>query len=89
MQIFAKKTQRYSGADLEALIDRATEFAIEKTLAQNQECPIDSQLLQAALQDTSPSTRPWMESARNYVLYANEGGVYDELHAYLASIGLG
>ncbi len=30
-----------------------------------------------------PSTRPWFESARNFALFANEGGVYDELLAFM------
>lgn len=35
------------------------------------------------LKDVRPSVRPWFETARNYALYANEGGVYDELIEYL------
>jgi len=26
-----------------------------------------------------PSTRPWLETARNYALFANDGGIYDVL----------
>ena len=36
-------------------------------------------------QDARPSTQPWLETARNYALYANEGGSYDDLLAYLKS----
>jgi hypothetical protein len=30
----------------------------------------------------------WFETARNFVLYANEGGLYDELLAHLRKLGL-
>ena len=36
-----------------------------------------------ALREVKPSTRPWFEIARNYAMFANEGGVYDELLEYL------
>ncbi|MFT4974239.1 MAG: hypothetical protein ACI8S6_000121 [Myxococcota bacterium] len=34
-----------------------------------------------------PSIGPWVEVARNYAVYANEGGAYDELAAWLKSSG--
>ena len=30
-----------------------------------------------------PSTRAWFESAKNYALYANQGGFYDDVLDYL------
>ncbi len=35
------------------------------------------------MKDVRPSTRPWFEVARNHAMFANEGGVYDDLMAYL------
>jgi hypothetical protein len=37
----------------------------------------------AALKEVKPSTRSWFETARNYALFANEGGAYDDLLAYM------
>jgi hypothetical protein len=31
----------------------------------------------------SPSTRPWFDVARNYAMFANEGGAYDDLLTYM------
>lgn len=84
----ARKTEGFSGADLQALVDAATEMAFEKTVASGREHVIDKGLLAAALRDARPSTQPWLEAARNYAVYANEGGVYDELLAYLKTRGL-
>jgi hypothetical protein len=39
--------------------------------------------LTAAARQVQPSLGPWFESARNVALFANEGGAYDELAAYL------
>ena len=39
-------------------------------------------LLAAAVQQ-KPSTREWFADARNYALYSNDGGQYDDLAKYL------
>jgi hypothetical protein len=36
-----------------------------------------------ALREVKPSTRPWFTVARNVAMFANEGGTYDDLVAYL------
>ncbi len=84
----ASQTKGYSGADLQALVNTATEFAIEQAIKLGSDVPIDDTLLASALADMRPSTRPWLETARNYARYANEGGVYDELHDYLKQVGM-
>jgi len=35
------------------------------------------------LKDVRPSTTAWFDTARNYALFANEGGIYDDLLAYM------
>jgi hypothetical protein len=39
--------------------------------------------LEEALKEVKPSTGPWFAAARNVAMFANEGGVYDDLLAYL------
>jgi SpoVK/Ycf46/Vps4 family AAA+-type ATPase len=85
LRAVAQKTDGFSGADLAALIDAATDLAFERTVDSGREHPIDQAVLAAVLKDARPSTQPWLETARNYALYANEGGSYDELLAYLKS----
>lgn len=36
-----------------------------------------------ALREVKPSTRSWFEIAKNYALFANDGGTYDDLLEYL------
>jgi len=84
-----RKTEGFSGADIQGLVDAATELAFEASVTSGKEQPIDDDFLARALRGTKSSTRPWLETARNYAVYANEGGVYDELLAYLKTQGLG
>ena len=65
-----------------------TELAIERSMDTEREVPIDAKLLEEARLDTPPSARAWLETARNYAVYANEGGSYDELLAYLKRTGI-
>src|SRR5262249_7437984 len=79
----AQKTDGFSGADLAALVDAAPDLAFQPTLENRREHPLDQGVMTAVLKDGRASTQPWLETARNYALYANEGGIYDDLLAYL------
>ena len=41
--------------------------------------------IKKALKDVKPSTHGWFETARNYAMFANEGGIYDDLLDYMRS----
>ena len=79
----AAKTEDYSGADLAHLCEAAAELALEDSLATGKIRAIGMSDFKRGLKEVKPSVRPWFETARNYALYANEGGVYDELIEYL------
>ena len=79
----AGRTQDYSGADLVHLCDASAELAMEASLTSGKPRPIRQRDFKGALKDVRASTRPWFEVARNYALFNNEGGAYDDLVAYL------
>jgi len=79
----AKRTDGYSGADLRLVCEGAAEEALEASAATGTARPIGMDDLSAALIGVSPSTSAWLEMARNYVLFANHSGVYNDLLAYL------
>jgi SpoVK/Ycf46/Vps4 family AAA+-type ATPase len=79
----AAKTEGYSGADLAHLCESAAELAMEESMASGTPRPLGQTDFKKALKDVKPSTRPWFETARNYAMFANEGGTYDELLDYL------
>jgi SpoVK/Ycf46/Vps4 family AAA+-type ATPase len=80
----ATRTSGFSGADLENLVDTAADRAIADSLTKGGEIPINHAHLLAALAEIKPTTSEWLTTARNYARYANEGGQYDEVLAFLA-----
>jgi AAA+ superfamily predicted ATPase len=79
----AKQTAHFSGADLAHLCESATELAMEDALKSGTVRPIAMSDFKKALKDVRPTTRQWFDLAKNYAMFANEGGVYDDLLAYV------
>ena len=79
----AKRTEGFTGADLAHVCDAAAERALLDSARTGNARMIVMADLEAALREIKPSIRPWLEMARNVALFANEGGQYDELLAYL------
>jgi SpoVK/Ycf46/Vps4 family AAA+-type ATPase len=79
----AARLEDYSGADAAHLCEAAAEFALEESLDAPAVRPISAAHFKRALKDVRPSIRPWLETAKNHALFANDGGVYDDLLEYL------
>ncbi|HET6246592.1 MAG TPA: AAA family ATPase [Tepidisphaeraceae bacterium] len=79
----AKKTEGFSGADLKAIIDVAIEAKLKQAMKEGIPKPLTSKDLQNAAGTLRPSTKDWFSTARNYALYSNQGGTYDEILKYL------
>ncbi|WNO66356.1 AAA family ATPase [Streptomyces sp. NBC_00121] len=78
-----KVTEDLSGADLAHLCESASERALLDSSRTGVVRMIDMKDLLGAAKEIRPSTDPWFASARNVAMFANEGGMYDELLAYL------
>lgn len=83
LEAIAQHTSEFSGADLAYLVESAAEFAMEDSLLSGNVRSITQNDFKRALKEVKQSTRPWFEVARNYAMFANEGGVYDDLLEYL------
>ena len=79
----AQQTEEFSGADLAHLCETAAQAALEDSLRTGLIRPIRLDDFRPALKEVRPSTRPWFEIAKNFAMFANEGGLYDELLAYI------
>lgn len=79
----AKKTDGFSGADLQAVIDRCIEDKLKSSFSTGVPEPIGTKDLLKAAKIHKPTTREWFNTARNYALYANESGLYDDILSYL------
>jgi SpoVK/Ycf46/Vps4 family AAA+-type ATPase len=78
----AKQCERFSGADLRSVVERASEKAIYMEMKTGRSGEITQALLTEGIKETKPSTVEWLETARNYATYSNRAGLYDELVAY-------
>jgi SpoVK/Ycf46/Vps4 family AAA+-type ATPase len=79
----AALTDGYSAADIAHACESAAELALLDSARSGQVRMIGPPDLVAAIGEITPSIGPWFESARNVALFANEGGAYDDLAAYL------
>ena len=79
----AAKTEGFSGADLKAVVDQAVEGKLHEAMKSGGIRPIVTKDLLAAAKSLRPTTREWFSTARNYALYSNQGGLYDDVLKYL------
>ena len=79
----ARRTEHFSGADLKAVVDLAVEARLHEAVAQQIVKPISMRDLTTAAASIKPSTREWFSTAKNYALYSNEGGIYDDIVRYM------
>lgn len=79
----AKKTDQFSGADLKAVIDVAIEAKLHEALKAGVPKPLTTADLLAAAAKQRSTTKEWFSTARNHALYANQGGLYDDVLKYM------
>jgi SpoVK/Ycf46/Vps4 family AAA+-type ATPase len=79
----AGQTDGYSGADIAHICETAAERALMDSVRLGEPRMIGTPDLEAAIAEVKPSLAAWFDVARNVALFANEGGTYDDLAAYL------
>ncbi len=84
---WVRATSGFSGADLGNLVESAVDEAIDESLDREDEVFLAARHVEAAKASVRPTTHEWLTTARNYARYANEGGRYDEVLAFLEAHG--
>ncbi|MGZ4435473.1 MAG: ATP-binding protein, partial [Trebonia sp.] len=79
----SRLTDGYSGADIAHVCETAAERALLDSVTRGEPRLIGQADLEAAVSEVRPSLGTWFDTARNVALFANEGGAYDDLVAYL------
>jgi SpoVK/Ycf46/Vps4 family AAA+-type ATPase len=79
----AAKTKGFSGADLKGAVDLAVEAKLTEAIKRGAPQPLTTRDVLAAVKKVKPSTKEWFATARNYALYSNQGGFYDDILDYL------
>lgn len=79
----AKHTVDFSGADIKAVVEQAVEVKLREAIQAGVPRPLTSKDLLTAARALKPTTREWFSTARNYAVYSNQGGIYDDVLKYL------
>lgn len=83
LQSIAKKAENYSGADIDAIIDIAIEQKLESSFSDGIPKPLETNDLLNALKKHKPSTQEWFSTAKNFAMFANDSGLYDDILTYM------
>jgi SpoVK/Ycf46/Vps4 family AAA+-type ATPase len=79
----ARVTEQFSGADVDALVERAKEYVLTEYLETRREREITQEDLVRAAAELVPTTQDWLRTARNLVKYAGGDDSYRDLERYL------
>ncbi|GAA4106470.1 ATP-binding protein [Aquimarina addita] len=79
----AKAAKEFSGADILASIDVAIEQKLMQSFSDGIPKPLTTKDILKAIKSIKPSTKEWFTTSKNYALYANDSGLYDEILSYL------
>lgn len=79
----AQKTNDFSGADIKMLVDLVVEDKLRVSMKTGKVEPIATKDLLGTCKKVRPSTKEWFNTARNYALYSNVSGIYDDIKDYL------
>lgn len=82
-QKVAKLTMNFSGADIDALVDVATENVLEEAIQTGKERNLTTADLIKASSSIIPSTTTWFNIVKNYVEYGNKSGLYNDVKSYM------
>jgi transitional endoplasmic reticulum ATPase len=77
------KCADFSGADIKSLVDVVVEEKLRVAMKTGVPEPITTKDIVKAAKKVRPSVKEWFGTARNYALYANESGLYDDILDYL------
>ena len=83
VRALAKATDGFSGADIAHACETGAERALMDSASSGTVRMIGMDDLTAAVAEVRPSLSAWFDTARNVALFANDGGLYDDLVAYM------
>ncbi|MCL4119750.1 UNVERIFIED_CONTAM: hypothetical protein GTU68_066469 [Idotea baltica] len=83
LQDLAKKSKEFSGADIQSSIDIAIEQKLMESFKDGIPKPLTTKDILKAIGKMKSSTKEWFGSAKNYALYSNDSGLYDDILTYL------
>lgn len=79
----AKETSGFSGADIQNLIETAIDEAIDDSIKNEVEVPLNQSHFDMAIKDVHSTVNEWLSTARNYARYANDAGQYNDVLTFI------
>ncbi|MEM1260843.1 MAG: AAA family ATPase [Pseudomonadota bacterium] len=85
-EAIASRTELYSGADIDGLLDLAKDEALADILDSGEQRDLTMNDLIAALDQVTPSTVDWIKTARNLVKFSGADSSYKDVEKYLKTV---
>jgi len=79
----SSQTNLFSGADLNRLVDEATQSALRRSLQSGSIQPITNDDLLQSLKQRKPSTLEWFQTAKNYATFSDSNKDYQVVLDYM------
>ena len=79
----AKRTELYSGADIENVVELAAENVIDSIMKTGVERKIAMKDLLLAIEKTRPSTIDWLKTIDTYIKYGTNNSLFRDVELYL------
>jgi SpoVK/Ycf46/Vps4 family AAA+-type ATPase len=79
----AEATPLFSGADIDGVIDQAKELVLGEILKGGSERAISANDLLKAISKSAPTTKDWLNTAKNMVKYGGGEGAYQDVAEFL------
>ena len=79
----ARTSVDFSGADLKGAVDLAVEQKLRQAIETGIPEPLTTRDLERAINGARSTIKEWFATARNYAIYANQGGMYDDILDHL------
>lgn len=82
-EAIAARTEGFSGADLKGLVDVAIEAKLRDAVTTGKPSPLTTRDLLGAAKGVRPTCGEWFSTAKNYAVYSNQSGLYDDILRYM------
>ena len=79
----ARRTELYSGADIENVVELAAENVIDSIMKTGVERKISMKDLILAIDKTKPSTLDWLKTMETYIKYGNSSSMFSDVDMFL------
>lgn len=79
----AEKTEYFSGADLEQVVQDGVDEALKRSMEQGAISPITFEDLHRAAKKRKPTTLEWFATAKNYAMFSDVNQDYQEVLEYM------